>query len=66
MSFTVGTQLSVNPILENDYAQTFQNMEVPIDDAIVLSHFMHQMNHNLQGEKFSKKQVSQAISDTIA
>ena len=52
-------------MLETKFSALFFNMEIPIDDSIVISHFMEDFVGNLKGESYSRKQINKALRKTL-
>ena len=57
--------MSLNPMLETKYTELLNNMEIPVDDAIVISHFMKDLDSNLDGKKYTRGKLNKALRKTL-
>jgi hypothetical protein len=52
-------------MLETKYTELLNNMEIPVDDAIVISHFMKDLDSNLDGKKYTRGKLNKALRKTL-
>ena len=58
----------MNPIKRvNDYEQTLQNMQIPINDSIVLGQFLNGFQKNLGAgsSEYKPKEINKALNTTV-